>query len=101
MEDLACTPDVVPVRPEVLGDRDGMQQVGGGQYSVHPELSRYVQRVGRRVAAVTPSRLESAGAHTHRWDGHDEAGVRVAPGIYLARLVVSQETYTRRIALVR
>lgn len=40
---------------------------------------------GRRVALLEDGRL-SGGEHTLTWDGCDGAGVRVAPGIYVARL---------------
>lgn len=41
---------------------------------------------GRVVRTLDPGPLP-AGTHDVRWDGRDEAGARVAPGVYLARLV--------------
>ena len=41
-----------------------------------------------------------AGPRSVGWDGRDQSGARVAPGIYHARLVTAQGTFTRRFAVV-
>ena len=45
---------------------------------------------GHRVWQVQPE-AQAAGHHTTRWDGRDEIGRLVAPGIYLARVEVETE----------
>jgi len=41
------------------------------------------------------------GRHEARWDGRDESGRPVAPGVYFVRLSVDGATYHRRVLLVR
>ena len=45
---------------------------------------------GRAVAAV-PVGEQMAGVHAARWDGRDDAGHRVAPGVYLVAVAVLSE----------
>jgi hypothetical protein len=55
---------------------------------------------GRRVRSLLDG-PQSAGRQSVTWDGRSDAGVRVDPGVYWARLEVGGRTYTRRIALLR
>jgi probable HAF family extracellular repeat protein len=41
-----------------------------------------------------------AGPQAVAWDGRDQGGTRVAPGIYHARLVTAQGAFTKRFAVV-
>lgn len=43
----------------------------------------------------------AAGAHAAEWDGRDDLGRRVAPGIYLCRLVAGGEAGVQRVLLIR
>ena len=47
---------------------------------------------GRLVRRLVEDREVSTGAHALRWDGRDQAGEVVPPGIYYARLRVATET---------
>jgi hypothetical protein len=55
---------------------------------------------GERVR-VLASGTREAGAFTQRWDLRDDAGRRVAPGLYLARLQTAEGTRTRRLVVLR
>ena len=54
---------------------------------------------GRIVRALAAGEY-AAGPQSIGWDGRDQAGERVAPGIYHARLVTAQGSLTRRFAVV-
>ena len=45
---------------------------------------------GRRIWQAQPG-AQSAGRHMVRWDGRDEAGQLVPPGVYLARVEVATD----------
>jgi hypothetical protein len=51
---------------------------------------------GRRVRGLT-SRAQTPGDHTLVWDGTNESGARVAPGIYFCRLETGGETAAVRL----
>ena len=55
---------------------------------------------GRRIREWVESGA-TPGRFTTRWDGRDEAGRRVASGIYVARLETNSGTVVRRIAVLR
>jgi hypothetical protein len=55
---------------------------------------------GRRVRELVSGSLP-AGEHTRVWDLRDDAGHRVAPGLYFATLDVDGGRITRRFAVVR
>jgi glucose/arabinose dehydrogenase len=57
--------------------------------------------LGRRVRQLVPEGDQEAGEHRVHWDGADETERAVAPGVYLARLVVGNRVFMRRIPLVR
>jgi len=55
---------------------------------------------GRRIADLV-SGSASAGAHSVVWDGRDDRGARLPPGVYFARLETADVARTRKIHLVR
>lgn len=55
---------------------------------------------GRRVATPFDGERE-AGANSIAWDGRDDGGRRLPPGVYLARLVTPSGAATARVARVR
>ena len=56
---------------------------------------------GRRVRMLRDGANQDAGEYRLRWDGRDDAGRTVAPGVYLARLVAGDEVLDRRLILLR
>jgi hypothetical protein len=56
---------------------------------------------GRRVRAVADGLLVPVGDHAAVWDGRDDAGRAVAPGIYLYRLTAGAATRSGRLVVVR
>jgi hypothetical protein len=55
---------------------------------------------GRRVRSLE-DRIMSAGLHNLLWDGRDDAGRVVVPGIYLARVSTTEGTGTARVVILR
>ena len=55
---------------------------------------------GRRVRVVDTG-FRTAGTHGAPWDGRDEAGRPVSPGIYFARLETADERFTEKVILLR
>jgi hypothetical protein len=55
---------------------------------------------GRLVRTLLSGEL-TAGIHSERWEGRNEAGLSVASGIYYARLLVDGESSIKPMALVR
>ena len=55
---------------------------------------------GRRVRVLGPAQV-SAGAQRVTWDGRDEAGRRVAPGVYLARLTAGTDVRQAKVIRMR
>jgi hypothetical protein len=55
---------------------------------------------GRHVRHLVRGALP-AGPHFASWDGTDDAGNRVAVGVYCCRLVVPSGTFERRVVLMR
>jgi hypothetical protein len=56
-----------------------------------------VHDVRGRVVRTLASGERAAGRHVIAWDGRDEAGARVAPGVYLVALRTSAGTASRRV----
>lgn len=54
---------------------------------------------GRRVRALAAGPREP-GTHAFAWDLRDDAGRRVAPGLYLARCAAAGEAVTRRVVAI-
>ena len=55
---------------------------------------------GQRVAVLRQG-PQQAGYHRLHWDGRDDAGRLVASGMYLYRLVTSEDVLTRKLVLLR
>jgi len=55
---------------------------------------------GRRVQ-VLADRTFAAGVHELAWDGRDEQGRTVAPGVYLASVEAGGTTHSRRLVVLR
>ncbi|MBI5711511.1 MAG: PQQ-dependent sugar dehydrogenase [Candidatus Eisenbacteria bacterium] len=56
---------------------------------------------GRRVRRLVDDEAQSAGPHQRDWDGLDDDGRRVPPGLYLARLIAGGAAREHRIPLIR
>lgn len=56
---------------------------------------------GRRVTTLLAAERLAAGRHAAAWDGRDEAGRTVSPGVYFARLVTDEGTVARKVTFVR
>lgn len=56
---------------------------------------------GRHVVSLMDATTQNAGAHSVGWDGLDESGQPVVPGVYFSRLRVGLETRSSRIVLTR
>lgn len=56
---------------------------------------------GRVVRALVPGAWLAAGVHVASWDGLDDRGRRVAPGVYLTRLVAGGGVTTRTLVRLR
>lgn len=56
--------------------------------------------LGQRVRTLVSQHL-SAGEHRERWDGRDDAGEELPPGMYFVRVTQGTVTESRRLALVR
>ena len=56
---------------------------------------------GRRIASLVTDASGGSGAHRFRWDGYDQHGTVVSPGIYFLVVRTSTETAIARIAIVR
>jgi flagellar hook assembly protein FlgD len=55
---------------------------------------------GARVRRVA-SGWRAAGEHAERWDGHDDAGQALAPGLYWTALTVGERRLTRSVVISR
>jgi flagellar hook assembly protein FlgD len=56
---------------------------------------------GRLVRSLMIDEVLHPGVHTLGWDGTDEAGTRVAAGVYYCRLRIGERSLTRRVILLR
>jgi flagellar hook assembly protein FlgD len=54
---------------------------------------------GRRVAVLEDG-YRDAGVLTRMWDGRDENGRRVSPGIYVARASAGDRSIARKVVLI-
>ncbi len=56
---------------------------------------------GRRVVRLADAARFTAGIHALRWNGNDDAGASVQPGVYFVRMESGGSRLSRRVALVR
>jgi FlgD Ig-like domain len=56
---------------------------------------------GRLVRVLANLPTQAAGEYTVSWDGHDDQGSRVAPGVYVYRLHAGEHSESRTMRLVR
>jgi hypothetical protein len=56
---------------------------------------------GRRLRSLVDVPVQEAGRHTASWDGRDDGGKQVAPGIYFYRLETGRYSATQRVTLLR
>jgi glucose/arabinose dehydrogenase len=56
---------------------------------------------GRRVRTLEPSQQKAADRYDVTWDGHDDDGRAVSPGLYVARLEVGERAIERRVPFLR
>jgi glucose/arabinose dehydrogenase len=55
---------------------------------------------GRRVRTLVPAGPAADGDHFAAWDGRDDQGARVAPGVYFGSLRAGDRTETKRLILL-
>lgn len=55
--------------------------------------------LGQQIRTLIDSQHQSPGAHKITWNGHNDAGYEVPEGIYLYRLKIENEIYTKRLVL--
>jgi len=55
---------------------------------------------GRRIRILARDTVTS-GRHQALWDGRDDAGMRVASGVYLCQLRTAGQAWTRRVVILR
>jgi hypothetical protein len=69
--------------------------------SAAPVSAAVFDVTGRRVRLLADGRLREAGEHELRWDGRDDQGRRVAPGLYACRVQAGSSAAARKMLLVR
>lgn len=75
---------------------------GGGAASAATGTVRLtIYDVSGRVVRRLVQKSLPGGSYTVSWDGRDESGVRVASGIYFARVSAGAQAVTRKMLLVR
>ncbi len=67
--------------------------------AAHVKLS-VVNLLGQKVRTLVDSRLE-AGFHTASWDGTDSRGTAVASGVYIYRIETGEQSFSKKMMLVR
>ena len=56
---------------------------------------------GRRTRMLESPQPKNAGRYDVTWDGHDDDGRLVSPGVYIARLEVAGRAYEQRVPFLR
>ena len=71
--------------------------------SAQPGISsvRVYDVKGRLVRSLVIDEVLHPGEHILGWDGTDEAGTKVAAGVYYCRLQIGERSLTRRVILLR
>jgi hypothetical protein len=95
-------PPPTPPPPLALGAAPNPFRTGTRVDLSLPEASDACIRIydvaGRRVRVLIEGRLPS-GPHAFPWDGTDERGRRLPPGLYLVRASAGKRTATRKVLL--
>ena len=65
------------------------------------EVRLSIFSVSGRLVRILDSGVRSTGTTRVEWDGRDNRGRAVAPGIYLLRLDTARDTHSRRMAVMR
>lgn len=101
---LAATSGVAPSRFELAAPRPNPLAVGSNLSFRVPEKSRVSLQVfdvaGRSVRTLVDAEVD-AGEHVTAWDGADDAGQRVASGIYLVQLTTPGEKASRKLTVLK
>jgi len=77
-----------------MRDRDAVAQPGISSVRVYDVK-------GRLVRTILTDEVLHPGEHALGWDGTDEAGTKVSPGVYYCRLQIGERSLTRRVILLR
>lgn len=56
---------------------------------------------GRSIRSLVDLSVQEAGRHAAHWDGRDDSGRQMAPGIYFYRLETSRYSATQRVTLLK
>jgi len=56
---------------------------------------------GRRVRTLVPYAAEAVGSYSQPWDGRDDHGRKLPPGLYWARLIAGADASSARMVLLR
>jgi choice-of-anchor B domain-containing protein len=89
---------ILRASPNPAGRRPGLQITVPPEEAGEPlELAVYSVD-GVRLRALA-SGIATAGSQSIRWDGRDEVGRRLAPGVYLVRLRLGRRVATEKVVL--
>lgn len=96
----------VPPVPRAMAPLFARPNPSRDQFAVNFELSapamvslRIYDVSGRRVARLLDGKLLAGSQHI-LWDGRNNAGARVAPGVYLLRLDSAGRVQTARLVMI-
>ena len=107
----------VPVEERVIGDveispdpftpnGDGINDevcIGFSVFKVYVSVPVWVEiwdLSGRRIRRIERQRETSSGRYSIEWEGRDEEGRRVQPGVYVVRIGVEDEVVMRTVRVV-
>lgn len=93
---VAVLPLLSPATPNPVRGSTSLPFVTGA--TGHVRLTLFDVR--GRVVRTLIDEVRGAGAHTLTWDARDDRGQRVAPGVYLARLVAEGRSRTQRLVVL-
>jgi hypothetical protein len=93
VEQLAAAAGALEVRPNPFAGRATVAFTIDRRDRVAVEV---FDPAGRRVATLIDG-VRDAGAHTVEWSGRDDAGSRVAAGVYFVRMQAADEVRMTRV----